>query len=369
MHLDEERKSSDLNFYWTTAFTLLYISIVFLIIFLLFYNYTNPNFVENVYPPSTFPLPLLIRGKLTGSSLILIFVFLFPALAFFAYGIYKTARDESNTFNEIIVQALKFRISRTHVSALAKFVGFITFFGILMIIPVLIGYSIQDIMNFIITFFFLYFGIIGILIGVFVISMFGNFTVVFPIPYSFVLLALGINFSLIFSPPIFFIFGFWISVIAGLGAAIGETSAWLLGRSQASSIEELEMGEKMLSLKEKIEKGYGGLLIFLYAATPLPDDVLLIALGATKYKIWKALIWCFLGKVILCFISVYLGTIPLVQRIFGGTEPNPFMDTIWLIIGIAIILLIIYLPWDKYFGFWKNLLGKNKEIEETEKSE
>ncbi len=348
-------------------FSLIYLSILFMTIFLVSYNYFNPNFLENIYPPLNFPLPLLIRGKFAGSSFILMLAFFFPAIFFLILGIYKYMKDETLSFQEILSRSIQFRINREQLDAILKFIGFVSFFGILMIIPIIIGYSIQDVMNFIIDFFFIIFGFAGILVGVFIISTFGNFTVVFPLPYSFVLIAIGVNLSLHLPLPLFITFGFFIGIFAGLGAAIGETSAWLLGRSQSTSLEDSELGRKVFSLKQQIDKGYGGILVFVYAATPLPDDVLLIALGATKYKIWKAIIWCFLGKVILCFISVFLGAVPIVSQMFGGTEPNPFLETLWLIIGLGIVFLLIYFPYDEYIAWWKKKLGQipNCEADET----
>lgn len=227
-----------------------------------------------------------------------------------------------------------------------KFLVFASFFAILIGLPSLIGISITRLMGNLVGLWAGLMGIFGIGVAVFVISIFGNFTIVFPVPYTAALIIIGISYPLSIWEIIF------IGVMAGLGASIGELSAWLLGRSQSDTIEDSESGKQFMKLKEQIDKGYGGLLVFFYAATPLPDDVLLIALGATKYNPLKLVFWCFLGKVVLCLITIGLA-VPL-QPVLGGENPNPIMETAWIVIGLSIILLIIYVDWEKVFKKNKN---------------
>jgi membrane protein YqaA with SNARE-associated domain len=211
-------------------------------------------------------------------------------------------------------------------------------------------------MNAIINWALIIFGPFGLYIGVFIISLFGNFTVIFPIPYLFILLLIALQ-------PGFTLFdGLLLGIVAGAGAAIGETVAWLLGRTQSESLEESPTGQQILKIRGQIERGYGGLLIFFYAATPLPDDVLLIALGATKYPLWKALLFCFFGKVLLALIITMGAQLPFLQpiliQIFGGGS-DPVMDTLYLIIGIALIGLF-FVPWGKLL---KKIRGNSDKLE------
>jgi membrane protein YqaA with SNARE-associated domain len=277
--------------------------------------------------------------------------YLLPGLVLFFWGLGKVYRGKDLTFSQV----WQARIQRNDVKRTARFLLFVTFFVILLTVPVLLGMSILDIMNNTIQWSLLTFGPIGIYVGVFLISIFGNFTVIFPIPYLFVLLLLALQ-------PGFTLFdGLILGIVAGAGAAIGEITAWLLGRTQTESLEESPTGQQFLKLRTQIEKGYGGIFIFVYAATPLPDDVLLIALGATKYPLWKALIFCFFGKVALTLLITIGAQLPFIQpiliNVFGGAQ-DPIMDTLYLIIGIAIIGLF-FVPWGSLLG---KLRGNSKEL-------
>ena len=202
----------------------------------------------------------------------------------------------------------------------------------------------------------------GIYLGVAVISVFGNFTVIFPIPYSVALIVIGavvpgVN-------PIL------VGLAAGLGAGLGEVSAWLIGRGG----QEFIKSEKTERMKRYIEKGWAPVLIFIFAATPLPDDALLIVVGYTGYSVFKTLIWCFLGKFVLCtfttaipvWIQYYWPQFAkfLYEKIFVidyedavngivSTTPPDWTDiaistSVW--IGIIIVtFILISIDWDKVF--------------------
>ena len=275
-------------------------------------------------------------GNVFGFFLIVALVYGIISLGMLIGGIVQCKRHD-----ESIKAHFGFDIDGIEKNKGLKFWGFATFFAVLIGLPRLIGVSITRLMGNLVGIYAGLMGILGIGIAVFIISIFGNFTVVFPVPYSAALVIIGITFPLTIWEVLF------IGVMAGLGAAIGELSAWGLGRSQAETIEDSETGKQFLKLKDQIDKGYGGLLVFFYAATPLPDDVLLIALGATKYNPVKLVVWCFFGKVLLCLITIGLA-IPL-QPILGGENPNPIMETLWLVIGLAIILMIVYVDWEKVF--------------------
>ncbi|MFX1317455.1 MAG: VTT domain-containing protein [Promethearchaeota archaeon] len=200
------------------------------------------------------------------------------------------------------------------------------------------------------------FGDVGIYIGVFIISIFGNFTVIFPVPYVIALIVVsavvpGVN-------PIL------LGLIGGLGASIGETTAWLIGRGSQKMIGDSESIERM---KGYIEKGWAPLLIFIFAATPLPDDAFLIVLGIVEYSIVKALIYTFIGKFVLCFLCsalpIWFADTTLGNFLFNlfgidleaaqtGTVPasTPLdiltSSLVWAAV-IIIMFLLVYIDWGK----------------------
>ena len=281
-------------------------------------------------------LCLYFFANLFGFFLIVALVYTIISVGMLLGGIIQCKRHGKS-----IKAHFGFDIDNLEKSKSIKFWVFATFFAILIGLPILIGVSITRLMGDLVGIYAGFMGILGIGIAVFIISIFGNFTIVFPVPYSAALVIIGITYPLTLWDVLF------VGVMAGLGAALGELSAWGLGRSQAETIEDSESGKQFLKLKSQIDKGYGGFLVFVYAATPLPDDVLLIALGATKYNPVKLVIWCFFGKVVLCLITIGLA-VPL-RPILGGESSNPFMETAWIVIGLLIILLIVYVDWNKIF--------------------
>ncbi len=283
----------------------------------------------------------VLPPNFVNASLLASFGYLIPGFALFFWGLGKVFRGKDLSFKQV----WQARVQRSDVKRTLRFLLFVTFFVILLVVPVLIGVSVLDIMNGIIDWALLTFGPTGIYIGVFLISIFGNFTVIFPVPYLFILLLIALV------PGFTLLDGLLLGLVAGAGAAIGEIVAWFLGRTQSESLEGSTTGQRILNIRGQIEKGYGGVLIFIYAATPLPDDILLIALGATKYPLWKALIFCFFGKVALALLITIGAQLPFIQplliQIFGGGS-DPLMDTLYLVTGIAVIGLF-FLPWGQLF--------------------
>lgn len=203
------------------------------------------------------------------------------------------------------------------------------------------------------------YGYWGIYLGVFLISIFGNFTVIFPVPYTIALIVIsiivpGVN-------PIL------LGLVGGLGAGLGEVSAWLIGRGTQEMIGDKESIARM---KGYVDAGWAPFLIFLFAATPLPDDAFLIVLGVAQYSIWKTLVWCFLGKFVLCFVSsaipLWLADTPIGQTMLGlygidleaaqkgiipeSTVTDIIRSSLTWIGTIMVIFLLIYVDWSKILG-------------------
>ncbi|MHA1281258.1 MAG: VTT domain-containing protein [Promethearchaeota archaeon] len=216
--------------------------------------------------------------------------------------------------------------------------------------------------------YYYHYGDMGIYLGVFVISIFGNFTVIFPVPYTIAIIVIsvvvpGVN-------PVL------LGLVAGLGAGIGEVSAWLIGRG---SQELLQDSEKMERMKGYVDRGWAPLLIFIFAATPLPDDAFLIVLGLAQYKLWKTLIWCFLGKFVLCFlcsaIPIWLMGTPIGDTfldLYGidleaakagvipaSTVADIIRSTVMWVGTIVVIFLLVYVDWGKIFEKFKREKDEN----------
>ena len=180
--------------------------------------------------------------------------------------------------------------------------------------------------------------------GAFVISIFGNFTIFFPVPYALTIYAFGATLD-----PLL------LGLVCGLGATIGEFSAYLIGRGGRKLIEE-RYGRRLEGAKMLIQR-YGMLAIFFFALTPLPDDLILIPLGMLKYSLRKALVAAFLGKVAMCLVIAYAGrfSFEVVRDVFesGGV----WGGIISLVLLAVVIVALFKVDWSKFIG---NFAAKEK---------
>ena len=181
-------------------------------------------------------------------------------------------------------------------------------------------------------------------LGVFVISLLGAMSIFIPIPYTVVIFILGGLQA--FDP-------FLIAVAAGFGSAIGEFSGYLLGLGGRKVIGDKY--KKRMNFLTKLFKKYGSIAIFIFALTPLPDDLLFIPLGVMRYSLPRAFIPALLGKFLSSLIIAYSGRLSLeiVKTIFGveGEGTSLLVGTIIGVSLLVIVFIIMFkLDWEKYFG-------------------
>lgn len=130
-------------------------------------------------------------------------------------------------------------------------------------------------------------------LGIFLISILGNATIILPVP---VILTAFIGGG-IFNPLL-------VGIITSLGAGIGELTGYLAGASGKEMINKNVKLEKV----EKWMKKYGLWVIFVLAAIPNPFfDLAGIVAGGTKIPVWKFLLIVWLGKAIKFITISYLG--------------------------------------------------------------
>ena len=173
-------------------------------------------------------------------------------------------------------------------------------------------------------------------LGVFIISFIGSVSVVFPVPYTIVIFFLGSSLN-----PVF------VAVSGGLGSALGEFSGYALGYYGRAVVSE-ERRRKM-DYMVKVFDRYGPVAIFLFALTPLPDDLLFIPLGVMRYPFWKAFIPALFGKMLMTFILAYSGqqSITIIETLFAGSGLLGTVITSALL--ILIIVAMIKIDWEKLF--------------------
>ena len=181
-------------------------------------------------------------------------------------------------------------------------------------------------------------------LGIFLISLVGAMSILVPIPYPVVIFILGASSS--FDPLL-------IAVAAGLGSAIGEFSGYLLGVGGRKVIGNKY--KKKMDFITKLFKKYGSIAIFIFALTPLPDDLLFIPLGVMRYSLLRAFIPALLGKFFSNLIIAYSGRLSLdvVKSIFG-VEGEGMSLLIGTIIGVILLFIVIIImfkfDWEKHFA-------------------
>ncbi|AEM39171.1 SNARE-associated Golgi protein [Pyrolobus fumarii 1A] len=137
-------------------------------------------------------------------------------------------------------------------------------------------------------------------LGAFIVSLLGN-----AIPYTTVPYLVWIALTAPeYSDPLVKAL---VIVFAGLGAAIGKLIVFTMGRAAHAVLPE-HVRENMEYFAKLIKK-WGFLAIFLFAALPLPDDILYIPLGIAGYSITLFFIAVALGKIVITALAVMTGDI------------------------------------------------------------
>jgi len=174
--------------------------------------------------------------------------------------------------------------------------------------------------------------------GVFFVSVIGTLAIVVPIPYTLVIFWLG---QAGWDPLL-------LTLSGGLGSAIGELAGYLLGYYGRRFVS-VDRQRKMDYLLQIFGK-YSPVAVFLFALTPLPDDLLFIPLGLLRYNIFKAFIPALFGKFIMVYLVAYFGKVggDIIISIFGG-EGSLIGTIVTMILLITVIVVLYRIDWEKVF--------------------
>jgi len=200
-------------------------------------------------------------------------------------------------------------------------------------------------------------------LGIFFISFLGATSVFIPIPSSVVIFSLS---SLTAFDPIL------IAVFAGSGAAVGELSGYLIGLGGRRVISERY--KKKMDILMRLFQRFGPIIIFVFALTPLPDDLLFIPLGVMRYKILHAFIPALVGKFTSNLIIAYAGRffIFTIRDIFGaeGEGMSFLIGTVLAVVLLIVVFVIMFkVDWEKRAEKYLSETGKkNIETRKDEKA-
>jgi len=177
-------------------------------------------------------------------------------------------------------------------------------------------------------------------LAIFLISFIGTSSVLIPIPYVAIVFTLTIAGDL--NP-------LHVALAGGSGSGLGEFTGWAVGRFFSKAIENTKYYSRVEALIKFLERRGGvwlPLIIFVFALTPLPDDILFIVLGALRYSLWKALSVSICGKILMMYLVAYSGT--AIGSYF--VESGVGIDVVFVgsVIALVVILLIMMLiDWEK----------------------
>jgi uncharacterized membrane protein YdjX (TVP38/TMEM64 family) len=130
-------------------------------------------------------------------------------------------------------------------------------------------------------------------VGIFLISVIGNATVLFPVPSLVAVFAGGT----LFHPLL-------VGLVSGVAEPIGELSGYMAGYGGSAIVENKALYVKL----EAWMRRHGYLTIFVLSAIPNPVfDLAGIAAGALHFPVWKFLLACWLGKTVKAVAVAYAG--------------------------------------------------------------
>jgi membrane protein YqaA with SNARE-associated domain len=188
--------------------------------------------------------------------------------------------------------------------------------------------------------------------GVFFISFIGTMSIIVPIPYTLVILWLSMRGAM--NPLL-------LTIAGSIGSGIGEFSGYALGYYGRTMISKKR--QRKMNYMVKVLNRYGSIVIFLFALTPLPDDLLFVPLGILRYSFIKAFIPCFLGKLLMCGILAFGGQLyyDVLLIIFGEmTWEIEILTSI--ITAVALMLTLVAM----FKIDWEKVLKKYVDVEAKE---
>ncbi|MHA1769233.1 MAG: VTT domain-containing protein [Candidatus Thorarchaeota archaeon] len=177
-------------------------------------------------------------------------------------------------------------------------------------------------------------------LGAFLVALIGNATVLVPFPYIGAAFILGgltdeVTHVFLFNPIL-------VGLVSGLGATIGEMTGYAVGYAGGNMIDEEHRNGFRIFVDEHPRSI--PLVLWFLAVTPLPDDVLVVPLGASRYPWWKVVIPEFVGKSMFLGVIAWAGQygLEIVKTLIGGTDPTSMVSRGIEILTMALLILAVY---------------------------
>ncbi len=157
-------------------------------------------------------------------------------------------------------------------------------------------------------------GVLGVFLG----ALAANATLIISVPYTLLVLSVALAGDG---------WGYYaaLSVAAGLGAGLGEIISYVITDHVARQIEALEESALFRWARDTLHRHPRSTpaLVFVCAASVLPDDLVIMPLAVSGYPVRRILLPMFAGKILhsLSLIVLVMGAVGLDQeRLGGGTR-------------------------------------------------
>ena len=146
-----------------------------------------------------------------------------------------------------------------------------------------------------------------------------------------------------------------VIVSVGVGAGLGKFTLFLLSKSLGSRIGVIRRRREALKLL-RTRRGGLALTVFLFAALPLPDDLLYIPLGVAGFSTPVFLVSVIAGKMAMAAIVFLMGT--PARWLIEATVPRmgeltlakvTALTIVTLVPAIAITYVILSVDWFKVY--------------------
>ncbi len=182
-------------------------------------------------------------------------------------------------------------------------------------------------------------------IGLFSISFIGSVIPFIPIPFFLFLTVMSIDPA--FEPTL-------LALVTAIGATSGKLVifyASYYGRNVLSK----ESKHKMLPLQRVVAR-YGWFAAFIAAVTPVPDDIVYIPLGLSKYKPAYFILSTFAGKLLISEVIAWgsrLGLTYYLQPFLNDTRSVMLLYISTAVLTVITGFIIYYMTridWYKYIG-------------------
>jgi uncharacterized membrane protein YdjX (TVP38/TMEM64 family) len=131
--------------------------------------------------------------------------------------------------------------------------------------------------------------------GVFIISVFLNATIIIPVSAMAVISSMG---GILPLP--------WlVGIIGGIGAGIGEMTAYVAGRAGRGLLAKSNIYTRV----EKWVRRWGWIAVFILSIFPFVFDVVGIIAGAMRMRWWRFMLACWAGRTVSYVTVAYIGSV------------------------------------------------------------